>query len=53
MMMRTFAASSAYDQAVNKISPFTVVSSAEPAVEGFSPLAARTMFDARRNHQRR
>ena len=33
--MNAFAAGSAYDPAVSRISPFAAVSSAEPAVEGF------------------
>ena len=50
--MNAFTASSAYDPAVNRILPFVAVSSDEPAVEGFSPLAARPMSKARRNWQR-
>jgi hypothetical protein len=44
--MNAFAAGSAYDPAVNGISPFAAVSSAEPAVEGFLPPVARSMTAA-------
>jgi hypothetical protein len=44
--MYAFTASPTYDPAVNRISPFAAVSSAEPAVEGFSPPATHPMSDA-------
>jgi hypothetical protein len=43
--MNAFAASSAYDPAVNKVPGIAVVSSTEPAVEVFSPPVARSMSD--------
>jgi hypothetical protein len=47
-----FTAGPAYDPAVNTMSTFAAVSSAEPAVKGFSPLVARSMSNAWRNPQR-
>jgi hypothetical protein len=44
--MDAFTAGSAYDPAVNGISPFATMLSAESAVEGFSLPATRPMPDA-------
>ena len=45
--MNAFAAGSVYDLAVNTMSTFAAVSSAEPVVKGVSPPVARSMADAR------
>ena len=44
--MNAFAAGSAYNPAVNKMSGIAAMSSSEPAVKGFSPPVARSMSDA-------
>jgi hypothetical protein len=45
-VMNVFASGSAYDPAVNKLSDFTTVLYAEPAVQRLSPPAIDPMRDA-------
>jgi hypothetical protein len=50
--MRAFTDGPAYNPAVIRALTVAAVSYAEPAVQGFSPPAARDMPDARWNRQR-
>jgi hypothetical protein len=52
VVITNFTAGPAYDPAVNTMSTFATVSSAEPVVKGFSPLVARPMLNAQRNWQK-